>query len=431
MNVAFCTLGCKVNQYETEMMAERFIAHGFVISAFSEIADVYVINTCIVTQMGERKSKQMIQRAKMRNPGAVIVAAGCLPQSSTDFTNDLPFVDVVVGNIGKEKVVEHVLNIIHGLQDQVTDVSNIQSEKAYNSADIESFKGRTRAIVKIEDGCDLYCSYCIIPHIRGRVRSRPVDSVLNEIQLLSENAHKEVVLTGIHIGSYGKDLEKVSLIDLVERIALKYPFLRIRLGSLEPNVITSEFIERAKAIENLCPHFHLSLQSGCDETLKRMNRRYNSYQFKTAVNSLRSAFAEAAVTTDIIVGFPGETEENFIVSYKMVESIRFAKSHIFTYSRRTGTKAASMPDQILKEDKDRRSKLMHALSKEHTALFLSSCVGKIFPVLFEEKMSQSTYAGFTPNYAEVRVEGQELTNTLKDVLITDVENEYCIGNVLA
>ncbi len=340
--VAFCTLGCKVNQYETNAMIEKFLQKGYEIKEFNEKADIYIINTCTVTNMADRKSRQMLRRVKELNPEALVVACGCYAQVAKDELSKIEEIDLVYGTNEKNKIVEYIEEFEKGESPKqiVTDVMYQNEFLDFGTTD---YTEKTRAVIKVQDGCDRFCSYCIIPYARGHIRSRSVQSVVKEVEEIAKKGIKEVVITGIHVASYGKDLkENITLIDLLEAIHPIKEIKRIRLGSLEPTLITEEFIERLKKLEKICDHFHLSLQSGCDATLKRMNRRYTTEEFKQAVNLLRKAYPQVSLTTDIIVGFPGETKEEFEETYSFLKEIKFYQMHIFKYSQRKGTKAAVM-----------------------------------------------------------------------------------------
>ena len=357
--VKFITLGCKVNQYETNAMAQKFLEKGYQIieeetPENEEIKpDICIINTCTVTNMSDRKSRQMLRRMKEKNPNTIVVAVGCYAQVAKEELAKISEIDLVLGNNEKVEIVRHIEEYINNHIDNV-ELEDVMYSKEFSDFGNVTYTEKTRAVIKIQDGCDRFCSYCIIPYARGRVRSRKPESIVSEITQIASNGIKEVVITGIHIASYGKDfsmskdpeLQNYKLIDLLEEINSINGIQRIRLGSIEPLLITEEFVERLKKLEKICHHFHLSLQSGCDETLKRMNRRYTTEQFKEIVRLLRNAYDDVNLTTDVIVGFPGETDEEFSKTYKFLEEIKFYKMHIFKYSPRKGTKAAVMPNQI-------------------------------------------------------------------------------------
>ena len=374
--VRFVTLGCKVNQYETNAMAQKFLEKGYQI--IEEITpenedikpDICIINTCTVTNMSDRKSRQMLRRMKEKNPSTIVVAVGCYAQVAKNELAKIPEIDLVLGNNEKVEIVKHVEEYINNHINNV-ELDDVMYSKEFSDFGDVTYTEKTRAVIKIQDGCDRFCSYCIIPYARGRVRSRKPESIISEITQIASKGIKEVVITGIHIASYGKDfamskdnkLTNYRLIDLLEEINEIQGIQRIRLGSIEPLLITVEFVERLKRLEKICHHFHLSLQSGCDETLKRMNRRYTTEQFKEIVRLLRNAYSDVNLTTDIIVGFPGETDEEFNKTYQFLKEIKFYKMHVFKYSPRKGTKAAVMPNQINGDIKEERSKKLIELSK--------------------------------------------------------------------
>ena len=350
--VAFITLGCKVNQYETNAMTQKFIKSGYEIVNEQEKADIYIINTCTVTNMSDRKSRQMLRRVRDLNKKAIIVACGCYAQVAKSELEKIEEIDLILGNNEKGHIVEYVEEVMKN-HNKKTQVADVMEEKEFMDFGDTTYSKKTRAVIKVQDGCDRFCSYCIIPYARGRVRSRKPESIISEIKKIAKEGTKEVVITGIHVASYGKDFkEEYRLIDLLEEINQIEGIKRIRLGSIEPLLINKEFMERLVKLEKICHHFHLSLQSGCDETLKRMNRRYTTDQFREIVTILRKYYEDVILTTDIIVGFPGETEEEFNKTYKFLEEINFYKMHIFKYSPRNGTKAAKMEDKRKKEVKN-------------------------------------------------------------------------------
>ena len=375
--VAFCTLGCKVNQYETDAMRGSFEAEGYEVKEFSQEASVYVINTCTVTNMADRKSRQMMHRAKKKNPDGIIVAVGCYVQAAKEQLEEDTLIDLVIGNNMKSQVVQIVEQYIQDnrhTEDRDAYVADIAHSHEYETMHIEMVSEHTRAYIKIQDGCNQFCSYCIIPYARGRVRSRKMEDILQEVRNLTANGYKEIVLTGIHISSYGLDFEHTAdeqedygpfknsaLIDLIEALSGIEGLERIRLGSLEPRIITENFVRRLCKVPQICPHFHLSLQSGCDETLKRMNRHYTTALYLEKCGILRQYFDRPALTTDVIVGFPGETEEEFAQTERFLETVHFSDMHIFKYSKRRGTKAADMPNQIDPQIQSVRSEKLIAL----------------------------------------------------------------------
>lgn len=392
--VAFYTLGCKVNQYETNAMMDMFRQEDYGIVDFEEIADVYVINTCTVTNMSDRKSRQMIRRAKSMNPNAILCVAGCYAQVAKEELKQIKDVDIIVGTNEKRDIVQLVENFDDSRIDNVKDVMSV---KEYVNWEATAYTDHMRAEIKIQDGCDRYCTYCIIPYARGPVRSRAAQDIVSEIEKVASTGVKEIVITGIHISSYGKDIsENFRLIDLLEKIDKIEGISRIRLGSLEPLIITEDFVSRLKKLTKICNHFHLSLQSGCDTVLKRMNRRYTTDQFECIVKLLRKEISEVALTTDIIVGFPGETEEEFLQTYEFLKRIQFSKMHIFKYSPRKGTPAAKYKEQVDGTIKEQRSNTLLELSAKYEDEFAKQYVGKEIEVLFENETD-----GHTTNYIKV------------------------------
>ena len=399
--VAFCTLGCKVNQYETDAMRGSFEAEGYEVKEFSQEASVYVINTCTVTNMADRKSRQMMHRAKKKNPDGIIVAVGCYVQAAKEQLEEDTLIDLVIGNNMKSQVVQIVEQYIQDnrhTEDRDAYVADIAHSHEYETMHIETVSEHTRAYIKIQDGCNQFCSYCIIPYARGRVRSRKMEDILQEVRNLTANGYKEIVLTGIHISSYGLDFEHTAdeqedygpfknsaLIDLIETLSGIEGLERIRLGSLEPRIITENFVRRLCKVPQICPHFHLSLQSGCDETLKRMNRHYTTALYLEKCGILRQYFDRPALTTDVIVGFPGETEEEFAQTERFLETVHFSDMHIFKYSKRRGTKAADMPNQIDPQIQSVRSEKLIALGEKMKDDFLEACKDQEQIVLIEEE----------------------------------------------
>ena len=399
--VAFCTLGCKVNQYETDAMRGSFEAEGYEVKEFSQEASVYVINTCTVTNMADRKSRQMMHRAKKKNPDGIIVAVGCYVQAAKEQLEEDTLIDLVIGNNMKSQVVQIVEQYIQDnrhTEDRDAYVADIAHSHEYETMHIEMVSEHTRAYIKIQDGCNQFCSYCIIPYARGRVRSRKMEDILQEVRNLTANGYKEIVLTGIHISSYGLDFEHTAdeqedygpfknsaLIDLIEALSGIEGLERIRLGSLEPRIITENFVRRLCKVPQICPHFHLSLQSGCDETLKRMNRHYTTALYLEKCGILRQYFDRPALTTDVIVGFTGETEEEFAQTERFLETVHFSDMHIFKYSKRRGTKAADMPNQIDPQIQSVRSEKLIALGERMKDDFLEACKDQEQIVLIEEE----------------------------------------------
>ncbi len=400
MRVKFVTLGCKTNIYESDAIKKLFLEDGFEITHGT--ADVYVVNTCTVTGTGAQKSRQAISRCVRENPEAVVAVTGCLAQTETEKIKAIAGVAVVCGNNEKGRLLSLVKKAI-AEKGQIVCCGDIM-EAGFEEITLATEQSRIRANVKIQDGCNNYCAYCIIPYARGKVRSRQIDKIQEEVRLLAEKGYSEVVLTGIHIGSYGKDLDsKITLIDVLERVCAVSGIKRVRLGSLEPVAITTDFVNRAKSLENLCPQFHMSLQSGCDETLKRMNRRYTAEEYKRAVECLRENLADVAVTTDLMVGFPGETDEEFEKSYSFCKEIGFAQMHIFKYSVRKGTRAEKYPNQIPKFVKEERSSKMLALADKMQREFYQSYRGKEVIVLGEQEKNGKFHCT-SANYMDIYVE---------------------------
>lgn len=416
---AFHTLGCKVNAYETEAMEELLQTAGYDIVPFTEQADVYVVNTCSVTNMAERKSRQMLHRAKKLNPEAVVVATGCYVQVSEEEARADAAVDLVLGNNQKRQIVTALDAYFEGraFDDVLADVEKEQ----YEELEVSTVLEHTRAFVKVQDGCNQFCSYCIIPYARGRVRSRRMENVIAEIKRLAEAGIQEVVLTGIHLSSYGREIDGEShLIELIEAIHPIDGISRIRLGSLEPRIITEEFVGRLKKLYKVCPHFHLSLQSGCEETLRRMNRHYTPEEYYEKCKLLRAAFENPAITTDVIVGFPGETDEEFDKTRQFLEKVHFYEMHIFRYSRRKGTRADKMENQIPEEIKAQRSSILSSLESQMTKEFRTKWTGACVKVLLEERQEingVSYMVGHTPEYIKCAVETDAPDNTIIDAII--------------
>ena len=395
--VAFITLGCKVNQYETNAMAQEFLEKSYEVVEHTEIADIYVINTCTVTNMSDRKSRQMLRRVKELNENAVVVACGCYAQVAKSELEKIEEVDLILGNNEKKNIVELVEKFVKTKKKEL-EIEDVMNQKEYVEFGDVVYTEKTRAVIKVQDGCDRFCSYCIIPYARGRVRSRKPEKIISEINKIAKEGIKEVVITGIHIASYGKDFkEDYKLIDLLEEINKIEGIRRIRLGSLEPLLITEEFVSRLVRLEKICHHFHLSLQSGCDKTLKRMNRRYTIEEFRNIVNLLRKNYEDVNLTTDIIVGFPGETDEEFDKTYEFLKEIKFYKMHVFKYSQRKGTKAAVMSGQIDGNKKEERSRKLIELSNINEKEYNENYVGKEVEILWEEE-KEKFYRGHTKNY---------------------------------
>ncbi|HHU02526.1 MAG TPA: tRNA (N(6)-L-threonylcarbamoyladenosine(37)-C(2))-methylthiotransferase MtaB [Christensenellaceae bacterium] len=411
--VAFHTLGCKVNQYDSEAMLSEFINAGYEHVAFDEKADIYVINTCIVTHTGERKSFQMIRRAKHNNPDAFIVVAGCLAQRDAEKLVK-EGANLVIGNSDRKEVVKLIEKAISA-EKSIVHVEDLRHTD-FENLSVESYSEKTRAILKIQEGCDRYCTYCIIPYVRGGVRSRSIKSIKRETKKLVKNGYREIVLTGIHLSSYGREQESISLIDAISTVA-EENIERIRLGSLEPSIIDEDFARKIKDIPSVCPQFHLSLQSGSDTVLKRMARRYTTQEYANSVNILRNYYPDCATTTDVICGFPAETEQEHEESLSFVDKIGFSRVHVFPYSRRSGTAAAKMSGQVSKEIKTRRAREMTAIAKKSQDRYAKGFLGKVVSVLFEEK-TYSGAIGYTPEYLRVEAEGVK-QNSLANVKLVE------------
>lgn len=430
--VAFFTLGCKVNQYETEALTSLFEKEGYIAVDFEEKADVYVINTCTVTNLSDRKSRQMIRRAKKGNEDAIVVVVGCYAQTAPEEVSGIPGVNLVVGTKERGKILEYLHEIESGKVSRMNRVGNIMSTFEFEDLKVDTYKERTRAFLKIQEGCSQFCSYCIIPYARGPIRSRQPEQVLAEVKSLAEGGFKEVVLTGIHVASYGKDLKTTSLLDMIRRVHDIKGIERIRLGSIEPTVVTQEFVDAVKGLDKLCPHYHISLQSGCDATLRRMNRKYTAAEYRHVVELLRSNIPDVAITTDVMVGFPGETEEEFETTFRYLDEISFFMMHVFKYSPRKGTPAAVFPDQVAPAVKDGRSERLLALTQKKQQAFHRAFLGRKLPVLFEQEAAgkPGVLEGLTPNYIRVLCSADEvLKGNIRDALLEKVEKDYVLGSL--
>lgn len=424
--VALHNLGCKVNAYEIEAMQQLLEEAGYEIVPFEPGADIYVINTCTVTNIADRKSRQMLHKAKKMNPEAIVVATGCYVQTGGEKLEKDEAIDLVLGNNQKINIVEALAEYAENKPGHGSHVIKINQTKEYEELSIDHTAEHVRAYIKVQDGCNQFCTYCIIPYARGRVRSRNIESVLKEVRALAEKGYKEVVLTGIHLSSYGVDFpeeKKETLLSLIRAVHEIEGIRRIRLGSLEPGIVTREFAEGIAALPKVCPHFHLSLQSGCDETLERMNRRYRSGEYRERCELLREVYGNPALTTDVIVGFPQESEEEFRKSYDFVDSIRFYETHIFKYSRRQGTKAASMDGQLTEAEKSFRSEKMIELHHRHAGDYEKSMLGKNLEVLIEEeytKDGRTWYLGHSREYIKTAVPKSEAYG-VNDIVIVKAE----------
>lgn len=436
--VSFYTLGCKVNQYETNAMEQQFIKNNYEIVENTQKADIYIINTCTVTNMAERKSRQMLRRVKEINPSAVLVVCGCYAQVAKNELEQIPEIDIILGINEKNEIVQIVENYMEKMAEQnkksqEAEIDDVSKQKEFLDFGDVTYTEKNRAVVKVQDGCNMFCSYCIIPYARGRIRSRKIESVVSEIKKIAKEEIKEVVITGIHVASYGKDFDnentskKIRLIDLLEAINKIDGIDRIRLSSLEPTIVDEEFATRLSKLDKICDHFHLSLQSGCDETLKRMNRKYTTQIYRDAVATLRKYYPEASFTTDVIVGFPGETDEEFAKTYEFLKEIDFYRLHVFKYSPRRGTVAEKMPNQIDGNKKEERSNKLIELSNSTENKHNQSYIGKTVKVLFEE-FEDGFFKGHTTNYMMVKVAGEEeksdkFVNKILDVKIKENNDE--------
>lgn len=415
------TLGCKVNQYESEAMTELFENNGYLkVDEDTDVADVYIVNTCTVTNLSDRKSRQFIRRAKKENPDSIVAVVGCYSQVSPDEVSKIEGVDVVIGTTERKRIVE-LVEEANDREDVINIVRDIKKDRDFQKIKIDENHEKTRVYMKVQDGCNRYCTYCIIPYARGPIRSRDVKECVMEAKRLSEAGFKEIILTGIHIGSYGKDIGEYRLIDLIEEIAKIDGIKRIRLSSVEPNIIDDDFMKRALKTKKLCDHFHLSLQSGSNNILKKMNRRYTREEYIKKCEIIRKYMPNAGLTTDIIVGFPGESDEDFLDSVNIVKEVGFSKIHVFRYSKRDGTPAANYKDQVDGSVKKDRSNKLIKVGEEYLIKFREENLNKKMSVLFEEE-KDGYYEGYTTNYIRVKVKSEkDLKNKIKNVKIIDKE----------
>lgn len=426
MKVTAITLGCKVNQYESQAMLAQLASSGFSVCQTGETADVVLINSCTVTAASDHKVRQTLHRARKSHPDAVIVLTGCMPQAFPEAAQALEDADVVLGNSNRSALASDILRYLSTRQ-RVIDIVPHENGEKFESMQVGSFYERTRAFVKIQDGCNRFCSYCIIPYARGRIRSKPLDELKEELARLGQNGYREVVLTGINLSAYGQELG-LHLCDAVEAACAVPEIKRVRLGSLEPEQLQDDVIARLAKQEKLCPQFHLSLQSGCDATLRRMNRHYDTAEYRRIVNTLRQVFPNAAITTDIMVGFAGETEEEFAASLAFAKEIAFAKVHVFAYSRRPGTVAYNMPGQVSNAEKEKRSHAMIEVTEATRKSFLEKQVGLIQPVLLEQQAEPGIWEGYTPNYTPVHLASEEdLAGKILSVRLTGCQGDFCMG----
>ncbi len=425
------TLGCKVNTYESEAVKKQFENNGYSLVDFDEFADIYIINTCTVTHLGDRKSRQMIRRTKQINPESILVVMGCYAQVAPTDIGKISEVDIIIGTDKKAHVYDAVAEFLEN-KEKLNLVSDISDKKDFEELEVTSYDGRTRAFLKVQDGCNNFCSYCIIPYARGRIRSRSLESSLKEARRLASNGFSEIVLVGIHLASYGKDTGE-SLLDLLKGLNEIDGISRIRMGSLEPTLFDDKFTEEIAKLPKICRHFHLSLQSGCDGTLMRMNRKYKTADYRESARRIRETFPDAAITTDIMVGFPGETDEEFEKSLNFAKEISFAEAHIFKYSVRKGTVAEKMTNQISPDVKEERSKRLTEVTKSTQENFLKSHIGKTVDVLFERqhKGISGVYEGKTDNYITVIAKSEkDVSGAICKVKITSVKGGLALGEIL-
>lgn len=429
MKVFISTLGCKVNQYESEVMLEMLLSSGFKKAIGYEDADVIIVNSCTVTSTGDQKVRQLLHKARRLSPSATIVLTGCMPQAFPDVAERFDDADIILGNSNRNELLPSVMGFISNGQ-RIVNIKKYSNNDKFEKMSVTSFDERTRAFVKIEDGCNRFCSYCIIPYARGRVRSKPLDELKQELYELSQNGYKEVVLVGINLSAYGQDIG-LHLCDAIETACSIDGIDRVRLGSLEPEQMDIDVIKRLSVQDKLCPQFHLSLQSGCDKTLKSMNRHYTSSQYETIVNNLKENFKNPSFTTDIMVGFAGETDEDFEQSLSFAKKIGFAKVHVFSYSRREGTKAYNYSNQLTNAVKSRRNKIMQEVTQESRKHFLNSQVGLNEQVLFESKTHDGYYEGYTKNYTPIRVKSEDnISGKVLNVKVIEARDEFCIGELI-
>ena len=428
MRVAIYTLGCKVNQYETQAMEQELLRRGHELVDFESAADAYIVNTCSVTAVSDKKSRQMIRRCRKQNPGAVVAACGCYVQTHAKEAAELD-VDLIAGT-GDRMAFLDLLEQAAREREPLTLLDDALRRRAFEVLPAGGMASRTRAMLKVEDGCTNFCTYCIIPYARGPVRSLPLEIAAEQARELRDQGYREIVVTGIEISSYGRDLPGgVGLMELLEAVSAAAGDMRIRLGSLEPRTVTEDFCRRAAALPNLCPHFHLSLQSGCDATLRRMNRKYDAARFYQSVELLNGTFDRPAITTDLITGFPGETEEEFAETLAFIRKCRFAAMHVFPYSIRPGTRAAAM-EQLTAAVKEERAHRAAAAAAEMHRAYLAGCVGQVYPVLFEQPGREGCYVGHAPNYMEVEAPCKDAHNLVLDVKLTGTDGEKLTGEVV-
>lgn len=429
MKAAFFTLGCKVNQYETQAMGEFLARNGFEIVPHTEKADVYIVNSCTVTGTGDKKSRQAVRKFKRQHPESLTVITGCMPQAYPEKAEELSQADIVMGNRNNDELLRLIDEHFHSGK-RIFNVINHEIGEKFSGNTITAFDERTRAFLKIQDGCNRRCSYCIIPTSRGFVRSKPIDEIREESESLAKSGYKEIVLVGINLSSYGSDLENVTFPEAVKAVCETEGIERVRLGSLEPDHLTDKVISELASLKKFCPQFHISLQSGCNKTLKAMNRHYTAEEYLELCEKLRENFANASLTTDLMVGFPGETEEDFAESLEFCEKAGFEKVHVFPYSRRPGTKADKMPDQIEKQEKEKRAAKAIEYCDKIRAKEIEKMIGKTEEILFETRTHDGFAEGYTENYTPVRVKGENLTGKIAKVKLLEYRDDFCYGEIV-
>lgn len=429
MKVNIITLGCKVNQYESQAMLSLLEKDGYTACRSESDADIVIVNSCTVTAASDQKVRQTVRKVKKNNPDAVIVLTGCMPQAFPEESAKLIEADIVIGNTKRNDICGYIERYLKD-KDRIVEINEHEKNEIFEPLYVDDFHGRTRAFLKVEDGCNRFCSYCIIPYARGRVRSKPLSEIEKEVKKIAESGYKEIVLTGINLPAYGDDIS-LKLCDAVEAVCAQKGIIRVRLGSLEPERLDPTVIERLRKQDKLCPQFHLSLQSGSDNTLRRMNRHYTTKEYIKIVNDLREAFQESSITTDIMVGFSGETDIEFNESLEFAKQVGFARAHIFQYSRRPGTKAYDLENIISNSEKEARSRKMIEVTDKTKLDFHRSQCGKVYEVLFEQKDKNGMYEGYTKNYTLIKVRSDEnLHGKLLNVLLKDAYTEYCSGEIL-
>ncbi len=434
MKVNFISFGCKVNQYETECIKQAFSNNNYIITEKKSDADIYIVNSCTVTSSSDSKVLQCIKRLRNDNPLSLIVLTGCYPQAFMGEAKKITEADIITGTKNRSELLSLVNKTLAQKNiDKIVDITDFDGNELLEDMACSEFTEKTRAFIKIQDGCNQFCSYCIIPFARGRIRSKPIDSLKKEISTLAKNGHKEVVLVGINLTFYGSEIG-LRLVDAVEACAEIEGIERIRLGSLEPEIISDEDLSRLANIPQFCPHFHLSLQSGCNKTLKEMNRKYNTDEFMCLVDKIRCSFPDASITTDVMVGFPNESENDFEQSLLFVKKVGFSKVHVFPYSKREGTVATKLPNQIPENIKSIRAKKMSDIAEQSMQGFLKTQVGKVYPVLFEKESCTNFHQGYSPNYTLVKIPSEIGEKSLRRMIfyvkISKYENNYCLGNIV-